>query len=174
VTIAQAYRSSTSITFTASPANQPSYNWRLSSGWTSDKTTGPFIIVYHHNKSGMVELSYETFCGGAPQQAMDYYSYSPPGGDGGGDGGGSGGCEEPLPLKAYPNPTTNLLAFEDPCGEIPVSVMIEENGTFKPIETRRDGSQHSIDVSALKPGLHIIRVSKSRGQDQYIRFMKSK
>lgn len=123
-------------------------------------------MVYHNSQSGTAKLYYTTFCSGNTFVTSDFFAYVPPG--------GGGGCDEPLPV-AYPNPATDLLTVDLPCEEqLYSSMQIEDNGSFKTIETSRDGNQYSIDVSSLKPGLHILRFKKEHGKAQYIRFMKSK
>ncbi len=152
------YESSNTVTFSVSPSGFQNYQWTFPDYWTPANTSGYSVQVTHHSQPGYADLTVKTYCN---NYYSTYYYFEPSG----------VGCLQPA--SAYPNPASTELIVEPPCLTELSSVAIEENGTFRTLELNRDGDVYKVDVSALNPGLHILKTKNSKGKEHLIRFLKS-
>jgi hypothetical protein len=135
-------------------------------------TTSSYIQVSHHGQAGTGQVSVRTPC----TYHGSSFSFQPtiP---------GSGGSGEPYPTdppddcdqpvaRIYPNPSTEkTVTVEPPCDSEIIYVTV---GNQRSKKIRQQSDQYEIDVSALSPGMHLIRAKDSKGKEHVIRFVKGK
>lgn len=159
------------VSFSVSPSNFPGYQWTFPVGWSPSSTSGPSVQVTHQEISGYATVTVLTHCNHF-YSSSHYFQYVPYDPNPNPDPNPDPGCNQPAAV--FPNPSSLEAFVEVPCDETLSALSVEENGAFKSAAFRLEGGSSKIDVSTLKPGLHILRARTTSGKEYFIRFMKSK